>query len=398
MPDKKKILVASLQSLNAHSGAGMARIGYHLSLELHKRDLLKYFIVSSKGKFTTTFPSHPVSFFSRYYLFVLNKLNKLIHFKNYKFRFIQELLFDWFLSLRIDNSISTIVSTNAYLYRTNKKAKKKGIQVYFIPANPEDNFIYNLVKEEQKKLNLSFTDAYTYKKRLEYYNKSLKYVDKIIATFPSTYEQYSKSGTQDKLINIPGHLKSDFKPAKPLVKLNTDTYNVAYLAYSVLLKGLQYLMEAWKEIIQKGGTENMHLYIGGDIDSSIDEYIKTTFSNLKNVHYSGHISNVPEFLKDKDLFVVPSLIDGGPVTALEAAHYGIPVIITRNCGAREFFENGSGWVIPIQDAESIKGNILWAYRHREEARQMGIDAKQKLDNYKATFITDIADMLQNATA
>ena len=177
MPDKNKILVVSFQSLSANSGEGMARLGYYLSAELHKHGMLDEFIVSSKGKFETPFPSRPVSSLSRYYLFALNKLNKFLKIETYKFRFIQEILFDWFCSFKLKAGTTALVTTNSYLYRTFKKAKKKRIHIYTIPANPEDNYIYDLVKEEQDKLDIHFTDAYTYKKRLDYYNRSLMLVD-----------------------------------------------------------------------------------------------------------------------------------------------------------------------------------------------------------------------------
>ena len=55
MKKKKKILVVSFQSLTANSAGGMARLGYYLSEELHKRGLLKELIVHSKGKNTCSF-------------------------------------------------------------------------------------------------------------------------------------------------------------------------------------------------------------------------------------------------------------------------------------------------------------------------------------------------------
>src|SRR5690606_40692548 len=69
----KKILVISFQSLIKDSAAGMGRVGFEVSKILHQHGLLQYFVVSSKGQYTTSFPSKPVSFFSRYYLFLLNR-------------------------------------------------------------------------------------------------------------------------------------------------------------------------------------------------------------------------------------------------------------------------------------------------------------------------------------
>ena len=68
-----KVLVISFQSLDQESAGGTGRIAYHVAEKLHEQGVLKKLVVSSKGKFTTTFPSVPVSWFSRYYLFILNR-------------------------------------------------------------------------------------------------------------------------------------------------------------------------------------------------------------------------------------------------------------------------------------------------------------------------------------
>ena len=204
----------------------------------------------------------------------------------------------------------------------------------------------------------------------------------MIGTFPTTYESYLKVHGGDKVVNIPGHLKPDFKPVSITPKVDRKEYHACYLAYTVLLKGLQYLLTAWEHIMSQPGTQDMYLHIGGKLDGMMDGYIKKNYSQIRNVIYEGHISDVPSFVKDKDILIVPSIIEGGPVTALEAAHYGVPVIITRNCGSRDFFEHeNSGWVILIRDAKAIEDKILFAYNNRQIAIQAGSKAKTKLDNY-----------------
>jgi len=399
MPDKKKILVVSFQSLTARSGAGMARLGYYLSEELHKRGLLKNFIVYSKGKFTTSFPSSAVSKLSRYYLYALNKMNKFIPMQPHKFRFLQEKLFDWCCVRRINNDIDILFVTQPYLRRTFQKAKKLGIKVIFIPANPEENYINNIVSQEKKKLHIEEDDAYTYEKRINYYNASMKYVDIVVGSYPTVYDSYARSAYQGQVVKLIGHLKPDFSPAAPIDRPIKPEFKVGYLAHTVILKGLQYLFDAWEMVMKEtDNDENLKLYVAGGIDESMHEHIVKNHLNIKNVQLIGRIADVPEFMKDKDLFIVPSLVDGGPYTALEAAHYCLPVIITSNAGSSELLSRGDPGchIIPIRDARAIKNEILWAYTHREEAKQMGLNAKHNLDNYKMeAFISELGDYLEN---
>jgi len=196
-------------------------------------------------------------------------------------------------------------------------------------------------------------------------------------------------------MNIEGYFKPELKSFEDKKLPLQNTFNVSYVAYTVLLKGLHYLLEAWENIMKEPGKENLHLYVGGRIDKSVMGYIQEHFKDLKNVHYEGNISNISAFLSDKQLFVVPSLTEGSPITALESAQCGVPVILTRNCGVRKFFEDGSGWVIPIRDIEKIKENILWAYNNPEETKQKGLDAKKKLDNYEVeSLMRALADHIE----
>lgn len=399
MKREKRILVVSFQSLSANSGAGMARLGFFLSKELHKRGLLKKFIVYSKGKFDTPFPSEPVSIFSRYFLFILNTLNKLLGFKPHKFRFLQEQLFDWLCTYKVTKDIDLLFVTHPFLKRTFAKAKRLGIKVVLLPGTPEENYIYKIVSEENKKLGLTQIDAYTYQKRLYYYNDSIKYVDIVIGSLPPAYSSYVASTSyKGKVVELTGHMPPDFKPVTLVPKdPNKKTFTVGYIAHTVVLKGLQYLLKAWEDIVAESGHEQMELQIVGGVDEAIKEYIDKRFANIKQVKFLGHLDNVQNFIKELDLFVVPSLVDGGPVTALEAAHYAVPVLITDGAGSAELLSRGSGGckVVPIRDAAAIKENILWAYNNRAEAIQMGLNAKENLTNHSfEDFMVRLANELE----
>jgi len=400
MENKKKILVVSFQSLTEESGAGMARLGYYLSDVLYKRGLLKDFVVFSKGKHTTSFPSSPVSRWSRYMLFALNKMQNKLHFTSqHNFRFIQEKLFDFFCAHKINSSISTLLVTQPFLPRTFKKAKSLGVKIIFIPANPEENYIYKLLAEEKQKRHVDGVDAYTFDDRINFFNKAIKYVDTVLCIHPTVYTSYQNAtSVKAEIVKMIGHVKPDLHAAIIENNPSEKIFRVGYIAHTVLLKGLQYLLEAWNDIMNTNKEAgNMQLCIAGGIDATMQGIINRDFSSVKNVEYAGHINSVDGFLTDKHLFVVPSLVDAGPYTALEAAYHSIPIIITENCGSAELLSRGESGckVIPIKDANAIKENILWAFNNREAARKMGASAKHNLETYDMNeLIVNIADYLQ----
>jgi glycosyltransferase involved in cell wall biosynthesis len=393
---RKKVQVVSFQSLSAHSGAGMARLGHMLSKELQKRDMLQNFIVHSKGKFDTEFPSQPVSFFSRYYLYVINKLVSIFSIPSYKSRYWQEVVFDWFCQWQLKKDTHILFTTNAFMGRTFKKAKRLGIVVVLLPGTPEENYIYDIVNQENKRTGIYATDAYTYKKRLKFFNDSIEHVDKVIGSLPTVYSSYRNAGHKAEVVQLLGHMTPNFKNVQSNV-VNREDFHVGYIAHSVLLKGLQYLLAAWEDIT-KDATQNITLHIAGPTDAGVDQYIRKKFSGLPNIKWHGHVSDIPAFMNELDLLVVPSLIDGGPMTALEAAHNGVPCIITDHCGSAELLSRNTPgcWVIPIRDKDAIRDKILFAYNNREACRQMGFNAKHNLETYSMeSFIVELADYLEN---
>lgn len=377
----------------------MARLCYYLSGELHKKGLLEKLVVHSKGKYDTNFPSEPVSSFSRVYLLILNRLYRMFNIKTHKFRFAQELLYDWFCSMKLSSSTKILLSTQPYLKRTFRKAKKLGIKTILLPGTPEDNSIYNITTEENKKLNTNVIDGYTYKKRNNYYNESLKYVDLVIGFFPNVYRSYVESITyKGRIVDLPGHMPPDLSPVTIDKKdLDKNEFIIGYLAYTVALKGLQYLLEAWQDIMQDQKRTGLKLMIAGPILPAVAQYIDKNFKELEQVSYVGQVTDVAGFMKQTDLFVVPSLVDAGPASALEAAHYAVPVLITDNCGSAELIGKGEGggYIVPIKDKNALKENIIWAYTNREANAAKGMQAKKNLDNYSfSEYISTLSEFLE----
>lgn len=390
----EKIVVASFQSLNKTSAGGIGQLGYKIANELHKHGQLSTFVVSSKGKFTTTFPSSPVSFWSKYYLYAINKFGNYIHLKPYVSRYVQEKLYDFFCANFLDASITKLIVTTPYLHRTFTKAKKLGIPIYFIPGNPEDNRIAELVTEENKKYGITDDDAYTYKKRLKYYNESMPLIDAIVTYSSVMEETYRKASHPAKILSIRGYLKPPFKNIEIKQQPDNGKFKVAFLAYSVLLKGLQYMLEAWKDLQH----EDMELHVGGLIDKNVQAIIDREYSSLKNVYYHGLITDVPAFLNQKSVFVLSSIIDGAPVTVLEGMYSSLPIIVSENCGTKDIIDEGEiGWVIPIRDPAAIKEKVLIAFNNRERSIAMGKLAKSKIESYNMdSFVLDIVAAINKA--
>ncbi len=73
-------------------------------------------------------------------------------------------------------------------------------------------------------------------------------------------------------------------------------------------------------------------------------------------------TQLAEWLRGSDLFLLPSLEEGLVRTALEAMACGLPAVLTPNTGSADYVTPGvTGEVVPIRDAKAIADAVLkWA--------------------------------------
>lgn len=77
------------------------------------------------------------------------------------------------------------------------------------------------------------------------------------------------------------------------------------------------------------------------------------------VNFLGIRDDVPELLRRSDFFIRPSLLEGMPLTVLEAMASGLPVVVSDVGGAREVVVDGvTGYLVPPGSVRSLEGALL----------------------------------------
>ncbi len=390
----KKTLVIAFQSLTKTNAGGTGKLAYYIAQQLHSENNLVSLIVSSKGKFKTTFPSKAVAGISRYYLWALNRMLSLRLFPAYYERYLEETLFDYLCQKHITDEVGLIISTNPFLDKTLKKATRRGIKSVLIPGNPADSLIFARVVEEKTKWGIHGEDAYTFKPRLRKFEKSIALFDLIIChssviggTFKGTYQA-------KKIIDCYGALwPGPLERSAPLVQ--SDKFVVLYVAYTVLLKGLQYLLSAWQML----SNIEAELWIIGSIDPMVKAIIEREFENLKNVKYFGQQRSLSFYYEQASLFVAPSVIEGGPVSALEAMSHRVPVLITEACGVKDIIQDGkNGLITPIRDSQAIADKIEWSLQNKNDLALLGAAGYYALQQFNFNvFIDQLIDVVKKNT-
>lgn len=96
----------------------------------------------------------------------------------------------------------------------------------------------------------------------------------------------------------------------------------------------------------------------------------------KNTHFKGYIphSDLPNYYKEADVFVLPSLNEGMSNTALEALASGLPLILTNVGGSSELITD-NGFIVNVRKPKQIADEIRKLYNNPDLNRKMGVNSR-----------------------
>lgn len=126
---------------------------------------------------------------------------------------------------------------------------------------------------------------------------------------------------------------------------------VLWVGQVILLKGIQYLIEAAKRLER----EAVRFVVAGPIGVNPEVIGRAP----RNMTFLGAVTreDAQALYVDADVFAFPTLGDGFGVTQLEAMGAGLPVIATRYCG--DVVTDGvDGRIIPPRDSAALAGSIM----------------------------------------
>ena len=136
---------------------------------------------------------------------------------------------------------------------------------------------------------------------------------------------------------------------------------VIYVGRFRSVKGLTYLIQAMKIINNHDSSIRLVLIGKGPEEAKLKNLVKEL--NLDEyIEFKGQIpnENIPGYLADSDVFVLPSLSEGFPNVVLEAMASGLPIVATRVTGLSEIILDGiNGLLVEPGNSKEIARKILF---------------------------------------
>ncbi len=296
------------------------------------------------------------------------------------------------------------------------KLLKRGVEVKVLnlPSSKNPAGIYQLYKLlKDNKVNIIHTHAYSAgtigrisaffagvpviishnHSVYSYYNKYYHFVerflslltDKIICVSDIVKKFTNKTQGIDteKLITIHNGIEN-VSPVPE--KISTSIKNglgippdhtvICTITHMLKHKGVIYLIKSASILLEH--RKNVTFLLVGE--GSLKDELKKLCVNLKiekNVIFAGERSDIPEILSLSDIFVLPSLREGLPLTILEAMAYGKPVIATNVGGVPEVVKDRvSGILVSPKDPEALYNAMNELLSDKEKLQKMGHNGKK----------------------
>lgn len=201
--------------------------------------------------------------------------------------------------------------------------------------------------------------------------ESLRYVDQFIVPSEFVKQSLVDEGIDPNNISLVpfGVDIEKFRSGKGTAK----KFRACFVGNISHRKGIKYLVDAWKDL----KLEDAELNLYGRVYPEVAQILRD--SRNCNINTFGFIDPSKE-LPRNDIYVFPSLVEGSSKSVYEALACGLPVITTFNSGSivRDGLE---GFIVPVQDVESLKEKILFFYRNRGEVEKFGKRSRKRAERF-----------------
>jgi len=179
---------------------------------------------------------------------------------------------------------------------------------------------------------------------------------------------------REKLFLLPRGV--DLASFSPLSGERSGSFRAIFVGSVCLRKGFLDLAHAWTKL----GLPDAELWVVGKVHDEIAPLL-LPYRDLPRIRFFGHLNQgVTDLLRQSDVLVLPTLVEGSAKTTYEAMASGLPVITTPHAGS-VVRDGKDGFIVPPRNPEALMDRILYLYKNKEAARAMGQAARGQVENY-----------------
>ena len=148
-------------------------------------------------------------------------------------------------------------------------------------------------------------------------------------------------------------------------------------------KGIKEVVAAFTTLAATHQDLKLCVLGAGMPDELVLDYFPTDIRERVSCIRSRNDDETAAVLARSDIYLLPSLFEGTPLTLIEAMMSGMPVVTTETCGMKDVIQhNGNGLLVPVRSPETIVAAIESLMEERALRARLGRQAHlDALENY-----------------
>lgn len=168
---------------------------------------------------------------------------------------------------------------------------------------------------------------------------------------------------------------------KTSLGIKNDEVIIGIVANFHKIKNHIFLLRAFNEITKDGWRSKLLLVGQGfeNISENAEPEIRNYIAENRlgqNVLTLGYRTDIPDLLGSMDIFCLPSLNEGLPISLIEAMAAGLPVVGTNVEGIRDLImPNRNGFLVEQGDVEGLKNVLLVLLQDESMRKRMGQESR-----------------------
>ncbi len=163
------------------------------------------------------------------------------------------------------------------------------------------------------------------------------------------------------------------------------TMNIVHVGRFDVPKNHAGLLRAFRKLHDRYPQCRLLLVGDGDLRQDM-EALARELEIFQWVRFCGMQADVHPYLKEADLFVLPSIYEGNPMTIIEAMGTGLPIVATAVGGIPDMLKNGEDALLVPCDTDAVAEACETLIRDEDLRRRLGTQARQNSARFSAAFM------------
>ena len=147
------------------------------------------------------------------------------------------------------------------------------------------------------------------------------------------------------------------------------------------------MLEIFAKLKQSYPNICLQLVGDGELKSEMEAYAEE-LGIKDSVEFMGAKANVHEFLSEADIFILPSIYEGMPITLIEAMGSGMPIVATAVGGVPDMLSHNESAMLVKCDTDSIYDACVELLESEEKRAALGKAALGRSERFSSKYMAE----------